>query len=968
MKIEILKHEFFFKMTTKKHIQQKCTDDNGYVYTAITNDENGVRTYLLKNGLTVFLAQNFDSPKIQTYIPVKTGSNNDPSNNTGLSHYLEHMMFKGTSKIATANWEKEKPLLDELEVLFELHKQEENPVEKKEIYKKIDAVSYEASTYAIANEYDKIISSIGATNTNAHTWLDETVYKNNIPSNELERWLKIEKERFSEITLRLFHTELEAVYEEFNRAQDNDSRLTNYVLMEALFPTHPNGQQTTLGKAEHLKNPSMKAIYKYFADFYVPNNYAMVLVGDLDFEKTILLIDQYFGQLESKKLPNKEIIIEKPISEIIKRTVKSPTNPRLHLAWRTDSYATREAMLADVVANILTNKGEAGLLDININQNQKALWAQAYSVGFKQYGCFSAVIIPKENQTLQDAKTLLLEQIEEIKKGNFSEEMVQAITNDFNTQRIKSWETADGLATTLYDTYIKGRSWEDELHEMSQYEAFTKDEIVQFAKDFFRNNFVEVYKEKGTNEDLIRVENPAITPIKINREEQSDFAKNIASIKTENIIPDFIDYQKSIVTETIKGKKFSFVKNKYNRIAQLHYIFPIGSDHDKELLLSTQFLQYLGTEKYSPEQLRQAFYNLGITNDFRTGNTDLSIILTGLEENLQAGVELLQHWLSHAIANKEVYDDFVQTIFESRELAKKDKNRIMSAVVNYAKFGENSRARDILTKEELQNISVENLVQKMKNIFQYPYEIFYYGTEPESIKNHAITYIQDEKYTIPSPKIYTENDTVGKVFFVDYDMVQMEMSRLAKANFVNPEIFGKINVFNEYFGRGLSSIVFQEMRESKSLAYSAYVSYQTGYEVGKSDYISTYIGTQPDKLQIAVETLQDLMEKLPQVPLQFENAKNSVLRQIESGRIVRAQIFLNFKNLNRLGIFHDYRENMYQEIEHLSLENLTEFYENNIQNLSYNTAVIGKRENLNRDALRKYGGIIELKLEDIFGY
>ncbi|WP_124640088.1 M16 family metallopeptidase [Amniculibacterium aquaticum] len=952
----------------KNYTIEKHTDPNGYAYTTVSNDENGVRTYLLKNGLTVFLAQNFDAPKIQTYIPVKTGSNNDPADNTGLAHYLEHMMFKGTSKIATADWEKEKPLLDQLSDLFEVHKKEENPEKKKEIYKEIDAVSYEASTYAIANEYDKIITSIGATNTNAHTWLDETVYKNNIPNYELERWLMIEKERFSEITLRLFHTELEAVYEEFNRAQDNDSRLTNYALMEALFPTHPNGQQTTLGKAEHLKNPSMKAIHKYFDDFYVPNNYAMVLVGDLDFEKTIALVDRYFGSFEYKELPKKVKIEEKPQTEIIKKTVKTPTNPRLHLGWRTDSYGSREAMLADVVANILTNKGEAGLLDININQTQKALWAQAYSVGFKQYGYFSAVIIPKENQSLDEGKELLLNQIERIKKGEFSEDLLQAIINDFKTQRIKSWETADGLATTLYDTYIKGRTWEDELNEIPQYESISHQEIVEFAHRFFKNNFVEVHKEKATNDQLIRVDNPGITPVKINREGKSDFAKKIATFKTEIAKPEYIDYQKAIEEEEIAGKKFSFVQNQYNRIAQLHYIFPIGTDHDKELLLSTQYLQYLGTDCFSPEALRQEFYKLGITNDFRTSNNQLYIILTGLEENLCAGAELLQHWLDNAIADQEVYNDFVQTVFESRAYAKKDKTRIMSALVNYTKYGKNSRLREVISHEDLQNIDVEKLIEKMRTIFQHPYEIFYYGTEPEIMKKHVTNYIKKEKFGIPTAKKFPEPKTEDKVFFVNYDMVQMEMSRVAKAKTVNPENFGKINVYNEYFGRGLSSIVFQEMRESKSLAYSTYVSYMAAMEKENSDYISTYIGTQPDKLHIAVQTLNELMAELPQIPIQFENAKNSVLRQIESGRIVRTQVFLNFRSLNKLGIYHDFRENMYREVEQLDLEQLTTFYQDEIQHLTYNTAIIGKRENLDPDIIKPLGELTELSLEEIFGY
>lgn len=172
-------------------------DINGYTYLSVTNDDNKVRIYTLKNGLKVFLAQNFDAPKIQTYIPVKTGSNRDPEDNTGLAHYLEHMMFKGSTRLGTINWEQEKILLEQISELFEQHKYESDLHQKKEIYKEIDRLSLLASEYAIANEYDKAVSSLGATGTNAHTWLNETVYKNNIPKNELEKWLKIESDRFS---------------------------------------------------------------------------------------------------------------------------------------------------------------------------------------------------------------------------------------------------------------------------------------------------------------------------------------------------------------------------------------------------------------------------------------------------------------------------------------------------------------------------------------------------------------------------------------------------------------------------------------------------------------------------------------------------------------------------------------------------------------------------------------------------
>ncbi|WP_267405039.1 MULTISPECIES: M16 family metallopeptidase [unclassified Chryseobacterium] len=955
-------------MTDKRYDETLHTDKNNYEYITISNDENKVRIYTLKNGLKVFLAQNFDAPRIQTYIPVRTGSNNDPSDNTGLAHYLEHMMFKGTSKMGTQNWEKESELLNQISDLYEAHKAEQDTEKKKEIYKKIDEVSQEASQFAIANEYDKAISSLGATGTNAHTWFDETVYKNNVPNNELEKWLKVEKERFSELTLRLFHTELESVYEEFNRAQDNDTRLVNYELMDALFPTHPNGQQTTLGKAEHLRNPSMKAIHKYFDEYYVPNNYAMVLVGDLEFDETIQLVDQYFGTIPYRELPAKTAVVEKPMTEIVERTVKSPTTARIQLAWRTDSYGTKEAMLADIVVNILSNRGEAGLMDLNINQTQKLLWGQAFSVGLKQYGYFSLFAVPKETQTLDEAKDLVLEQIELVKKGEFPDWMLPAIINDFKLQRMKALETADGLATNLYDTYIKGRTWQQELNEMDEYSQFTKQDVVDFANEFFKDNYAIVYKEKGINDKLLRVDNPGITPIKINREVQSEFLKEILDEKTEDIQPEFIDYDKEIQSDFIKDKKVSFVKNKYNDIAQVYFIFPFGTDHDRDLGISTQILEYLGTSQFSPEDLKKEFFKIGVNNAFKINNDQIIISLSGLEENIEKGIELLQHWMNDVKPDQEVYQQFVETVLENRAAMRKDKNSIMKALVNYTKLGSDSRYRDIISKEDLENSNVEVFTDRMKKLFSFPYQVFFYGRNFENFKSYIGNSIENVSLQIPEPKYYPEPETKGNVYFTDYDMVQMEMSKVGRGHFVNTGNFGKINVFNEYFGRGLSSIVFQEIRESKSLAYSAYVSYAANSELEHPDYITTYIGTQPDKLQIAVDTMDDLMNELPEVTNQFENARNAALKQIASTRITRTNIFFNTLKLKKLNISHDFRKDIYQQIEQLKFEDVKEFYQTEVKPIHFNTAIIGKKENLNMEAVNQMGTFTEVSIKDIFGH
>ncbi|PZU25241.1 MAG: peptidase M16, partial [Chryseobacterium sp.] len=476
------------------------------------------------------------------------------------------------------------------------------------------------------------------------------------------------------------------------------------------------------------------------------------------------------------------------------------------------------------------------------------------------------------------------------------------------------------------------------------------------------------YKEKGTNDRLIRVENPGITPVKINRENQSEFLQQILKEKTGDIQPEFIDYQKEIKTDVIKDKKLSFVKNKYNDIAQVHFIFPFGSDHDRDLGVSTQILQYLGTDQFSPEDLKKEFFKIGVSNDFKTTNDQLLISLSGLEENIEKGIELLQHWMYKVKPDREIYEQFVETVLENRAAVKKDKSRIMTALTNYTKLGAFSRFTDIISEEELKNADVEVFTDRLKKLFKFPYQIFFYGKNFESFTAYIGKYIENATLQISEPKLYPEPETSGNVYFINYDMVQMEMSKVGRGNPVNINNFGKINVFNEYFGRGLSSIVFQEIRESKSLAYSAYVSYAPNSELNHPDYITTYIGTQPDKLQIAVDTMTELMSELPEVPSQFENARNAALKQIASTRITRTNIFFNTLRLKKLGIDYDFRKDIYHQIQNLKFSDLKEFYQTSIKPIHFNTAIIGKKENLNREAVDKMGTFKEVSLKDIFGH
>ena len=338
-------------------------------YKIVEGDPLKVREYTLKNGLKVFLSVNKNEPRIQTYVSVKTGGKNDPAHATGLAHYLEHMLFKGTSRLGTIDYVKEKVELDKIKDLYEIYREETDSLKRVLIYAQIDSISQIASKYACLNEFEQLHSAIGASGTNAYTNHENTVYKANIPANQLENWTKIESERFSEPVLRLFHTELEAVYEEKNMSQDNHRRQQLYALNRALYKKHNYGLQTTIGTIEHLKNPSMLEIEKYFYKYYVPNNMAIILSGDFDAEIAIRVIEKYFGKFKARPIDDYVFEKEDSIIKPIEIVINAPDAASLLMAYRFEGGVSSKIHLVKMVDMILNNS-KAGLIDLNINQKQ----------------------------------------------------------------------------------------------------------------------------------------------------------------------------------------------------------------------------------------------------------------------------------------------------------------------------------------------------------------------------------------------------------------------------------------------------------------------------------------------------------------------------------------------------------------------------------------------------------------------
>ena len=962
------------KTSSEKEIYSSTTvtDANGFSYETVKDDPTGLRLYTLENGLKVYLGKNTEEPKIQTLIAVRAGSKYDPADNTGLAHYLEHMVFKGTDKIGTQDFEKENVLLKEISNLYEAHKTEKDTIKKREIYKKIDSVSLKASNIAIANEYDKMVGSLGAEDTNAFTSNEQTVYVNKIPSNEVDKWLRVESERFKTLVLRLFHTELEAVYEEFNRGQDSDGRKQYYAVLEGLYPNHPYGTQSTIGKSEHLKNPSMEAIHNYFETYYVPNNMAVIMVGDIDFDETIKKVNTAFGDYKKKEVTHPTFPEEAPLANSIKKEVYGPTAESIYVAFRTKGKGDKQEVMVTLIDYMLANSS-AGLIDLNLNQKQMVQNASSYTNFDNDYGFHLLYGMPKQGQTLDEVRDLLLEQLDKIKKGEFEDWLLGAVVNDLRLSKIKSFEKSSSTAYEYLDAFIGFQDWNNRLSMLDEMKKITKEEVVAFANELYGDNYVEVHKIKGEDKNIVKVQNPGITPIKLNRDKESNFLKEFNSVSSPNLKPQYIDYKSAIKeTKTKNDLKISYIDNPNNDIFNLNIILDMGKDNDPMVSLAAGYLDYLGTDKYSPEQLKQEFYKIGINYYVNTANDKTYVGISGLKENLNAGLELLEHLWGNAVPDQESYDKYVDKILKGRQDSKTQKGNIFwNGLMSYSKYGNESRLRDIYTMSQLRAITPKELVEKVKELKEYKQRIFYYGKDVNKAiasldKNHAINVSALKDY--PERKKYTEKETGGNVYFVDYDMVQSEMLLLAKGAEFDAKKMAISRLFNTYFGSGLSSIVFQEIRESKSLAYSAFSSYNNAREKGDSDYVMAYVGTQANKLPEAVDAMMELMTNMPEAEEQFNQAKEATLKKIAAQRITKSNIFWTYESLKKRGFDNDNREELYNAIKDMTLSDLKTFFNSNIKGENYNVMVIGNKKDIDFKALKKLGKVQEMDVDKLFNY
>lgn len=951
--------------------QWKEAKSGGYTYKYVTNDPTQARFYTLKNGLTVILSPTKKDPRIQAYVATKAGSKTDPATNTGLAHYLEHMLFKGTDKYGSLDWAREKVELDKIDALYELYNKTKDETKRKAIYRQIDSISGVASKFAIANEYDKMMSAMGAQGTNAWTSFEETVYTDDVPASSLDKYLAVQAERFRNPQLRIFHTELEAVYEEKNRSLDSDGSKVFETLFSNLFQNHNYGKQTTIGTVEHLKNPSLVEIRKYFNTYYVPNNMGIVMSGDFNPDETIAKIDKAFSYMQYKPIPKYTFQPEVPFTAPVIKEITGPDAESISIGFRLPGNKDKDVLLADLVGSILTN-GKAGLLDLNLVKKQKLLRASAFTYTLQDHGVLWLSAAPTTGQSLEEVKTLVLQEIENLKKGNFDADLLPSIVNNIKKQKIQETEKYGDRASSLVNAFTSELDWKDQVAYVNDLSKIKKEDVVAFANKYLGNNYVAVLKRKGENKNPQKIEKPSITPVETNADKQSSFVKMINDMPNTPSQPVFLNFDKDIQKSKIGKAEVLYVPNTDNQLYRLRYRYKIGSLNDLKQPLAAQYIQFLGTDKKSAEDISKEFYKIASSFSVSTGEEYTTVNIEGLQENFDQAVKLYEELVLNAKPSEEALAALKARIAKSRKDAKANKGAILNGLTSYALYGPKNKFNNTLSDAELNAVTAQELVDRIKNLNNYEQTVIYYG--PESLKNLTAKLGSLHKVpanfavAAPAKTFKQQAQSKNQVLFTDYDMVQAETRWIRNTTAYDPAQTTLVNVFNNYFGGGMGSIVFQTIRESKALAYSTYGYYVQPQKKSDQYYMMSYVGSQADKFGDAVGAMNELLTKMPELSDNLELAKSQVKKDIQTERVMQDDIIFRYLAAQQLGLKDDIRKEMYTSVDKITMADVKKFHTTHFSGKPYTYALVASEKNVKMDDLKKIGEVKKISLEELFGY
>ena len=933
-----------------------------------------VKEYRLENGLTVWLNEDHSQPKVFGAVVVKAGAKDCPD--TGIAHYFEHMMFKGTDRIGTLDYESEKVLLDSIAMKYDELAMTEDTAARARLQKEINELSIRSSEYVIPNEFNRLINRFGGSGLNAATSYDATIYFNTFSPQYMVQWAEINSERLINPVFRLFQSELETVYEEKNMYGDFIGGQVMDTLMARYFGPHPYAYPI-IGSTKNLKNPRLTEMHKFFEDYYVASNMALILSGDFDAQQVMPILEKAFSRIRSGNAPKQEKVMLPPFNgrETMKVKFPIPFIKAMGLGFRGVSANHEDQVALNIAVNLLNNANGTGYLD-KLMVEHKLMGALAINESMNEAGILAVAIMPKLLiQSYSSAEKMVWDEINRVKNGDFSDEMFNSLKLEQKRQYASSLENIDSRATIMMNLFSQGKSWNDYLNEVARIESITKEDVVRVAQKYFSNNYLCVTKSTGKypKDNLPK---PAFSPVvPRNADASSSYAKQLEKIPEQQVAPRIIDFEKDVKTSKLTPLVTLYTTpNPLNDIFTLNISYGIGALEQPELMQLTNYLQLLGTESLSFEQFRSRLQSIGSTLAFDVTPDAFVMKVTGFDNHIDETMELVGDFIRHAKADDKKLRQIVDDAKVSEKAFFKSGDNVASALLEQVKYGDQSRYLRKLSLSQIKKLKGKDMLAIYDKVRSVQCDLHYCGTLPvEKVIGTIRQHLPLERTTVASNSpYYRELKQYDRptVFFIDMpDMAQSIVYGYVKGDPVDDKASRHASqLFSVYFGGDMSSLMFQEIREFRSFAYRTSGRYQLPNHAhkGTAGSFTAMLSTQSDKTLDALGVLDSLIREMPLKPERMEAVKQTLVNRINNDYPPFRNLSEKVASARMEGFDRDPAEEFLRDIATMDMQDISRFYQEQISGRPVVYVIRGDRQQMGIEKLAEYGTIIKVKRKDIY--
>lgn len=849
--------------------------------TPLPDDPLGVTIHRLSNGLTVYLSVDREQPRISAWIAIRAGSRHDPAHSTGLAHYLEHMMFKGTARLGTLDADAEAPHLARTAALYD-RLPRSTPGERAAILADIDAATQSAAVTAIPNELDRLYAGLGILDVNAFTTDDTTVYMADLPAARLAAWARVEAERLAAPTFRLFLPELEAVYEEKNISLDTPEDRMDEALRLALFPRHPYGTQTILGDAEHLRNPALAEMVAYHRRWYLPNNAALILAGDLDPTAALAALELAFATWSPGQLPpSPPGALDGPVGRI-ERIITAEGEQSVTLAWRTVPAGHPDEPALAVLAELVDND-VSGLLNVRLLLSGELPDADGHGEQLVDGGYFALTGVARDDQSHAEVERLLRSVITDLKAGAFTQADIDAIVLHEQIREQMARESNNGRVSWIADAYLERRSWPEHVRFVSAMARVSRDDILRVAATYLGADHVAIVRKRGRH-DPPKMPKPVITPVPIDPARVSRFAAALLAEAAPDPDPVWLQEGRDYTRRSTPAGPLIAAPNHRSDLFSLTLRFELGTRQRPLLGHALDLLALAGAGDLDAEALQRRLFQLGTTIDTDCGADQTRIFLTGVDEHLEQSLALLDTWLRRPGFDDDTVRDLLANTLSLRRDEQDDPEALAEALAEYARRGP---ASDILTRpgdRQLRQARGPELARELAVLADSSRHHLYFGPRGADALVAALP-PSAGNLVPPRPPRSLRPLATPTIFFLHRDMAQAQIEVALASPPLPRSDRPAARLLNQILGGDMSGLVFQQIREARGLAYSASGLLIAGARDIDGAALLGRLGTQADKSREALTLLLEILRAPDPGDDRIAAARVALTREMVATRI-----------------------------------------------------------------------------------